>query len=91
MSPIHTDVCGPITTSVRDGYMYFIMFMDDLLRYGYIFMIRRKSESFEVFNRYHNEVKKQIGKSIKTFRSDRGSEYLSNEFMTYLKKNGIIS
>ena len=37
------------------------------------------------------EVEKQIAKSIKILRSDRGGEYLSRKFLDYLKKNGIIS
>ena len=33
---IHTDVCGPMSVSARGGYRYFVTFMDDLSRYGYI-------------------------------------------------------
>ena len=36
-------------------------------------------------------VEKQTGKSIKVLRSDRGGEYLSTEFLDYLKVNGILS
>ncbi|KAM1427662.1 hypothetical protein ACFXTO_020187 [Malus domestica] len=50
-----------------------------------------KSESFEKFKEFKNEVEKQTGKQIKTLRSDRGGEYLSNEFLDYLKECGIIS
>ncbi|KAM1525528.1 hypothetical protein ACFX10_009984 [Malus domestica] len=50
-----------------------------------------KSESFEMFKEFKNEVEKQTGKQIKTLRSDRGGEYLSNEFLDYLKKCGIVS
>ena len=33
---VHTDVCEPMNTSARDGYFYFITFMDNLSRYGYV-------------------------------------------------------
>ena len=49
LSLIHTDVCGPITVSARGGYKYFITFTDDLSRYSYVFLMRHKSESFEMF------------------------------------------
>ena len=55
---IHTDVCGPMNTSARGGYNYFITFTDVLSRYGYVFLMRHKSESFEMFKLYHNEVEK---------------------------------
>ena len=58
LSLIHTDVYRPMKVSSRSGYRYFIMFMDDLSRYGYIFLIRHKSESFKMFIRYHSEVEK---------------------------------
>ncbi|KAM2811016.1 hypothetical protein COP1_043727 [Malus domestica] len=53
--------------------------------------MKYKSESFEMFKEFKNEVEKQTGKQIKTLRSDRGGEYLSNEFLDYLKECGIVS
>ncbi|KAM1643804.1 hypothetical protein ACFX2K_013588 [Malus domestica] len=50
-----------------------------------------KLESFERFKEFKNEVEKQTGKQIKILRSDRRGEYLSNEFLDYLKECGIIS
>ena len=50
-----------------------------------------KSEAFEKFKDFRVEVEKQLGKSIKLLRSDRGGEYLSDEFQNYLKENGIVS
>ena len=70
LSPIHTDVYRPITVNARGGYICFITFIDDLSRYGYVFLMRHKSESFEMFKRYRNEVEKQTRKSIKVLRSD---------------------
>ena len=36
-------------------------------------------------------MEKQLGRSIKTLRSDRGGEYLSQEFLDYLLYHGIRS
>ena len=80
-----------MNTSARGGFRYFIMFTDDLSRYGYVYLLRHKSDSFEMFKRYRNEVEKQTKKKIKILRSDRGGEYLSSEFLTYLEENGILS
>ncbi|KAK9034771.1 hypothetical protein V6N11_076828 [Hibiscus sabdariffa] len=88
---IHSDVCGPINTQARGGYQYFITFTDDFSRYGYIYLMRHKSESLEKFKEFKNEVQNQHGKSIKALRSDRGGEYLSQEFDELLKEYGIVS
>jgi transposase InsO family protein len=88
---IHTDVCGPMSTCTRNGDRYFITFTDDYSRYGYVYLMRHKSESFEKFKEFKTEVENQLNKSIKALRSDRGGEYLSYEFTMYLKECGIVS
>src|SRR4051812_30983037 len=49
---VHSDVCGPMSTIARGGYEYFITFTDDLSRYGYIYLMKHKSESFEKFKEF---------------------------------------
>ena len=56
-----------------------------------MYLIKHKSESFEKFKEFKNEVQNQLGKSIKLLRSDRGGEYLSQEFQDHLKDCGIVS
>ena len=87
---IHTDVCGPMNSVARGGFQYFITFTDDLSRYGYIYLMRNKAESFERFKEFQNEVQNHTGKTIKFLQSDRGGEYLSHEFSDHLKSCGIV-
>ena len=46
---IHTDVCGPMNISTKEGYYYFIIFSDDLSRYGYVYLMKHKSKLFKIF------------------------------------------
>ena len=75
----------------RGGYYYFITFIDDHSRYSSVYLMKHKSEAFEKFKEYQNQVEKQMGKVIKNLQSDRCGEYLSGEFQSYLKENGIVS
>ena len=88
---VHTDVCGPMSTQAKGGYEYFITFMNDYLRYGYMYLMRRKSEAFEKFKKFRAEVENQLGKRVKAIWSDRGGEYLLGDFKDYLTQNGIVS
>ncbi|KAJ9567138.1 hypothetical protein OSB04_003104 [Centaurea solstitialis] len=88
---VHTNVCGPFSHEARGGYRYFITFTDDFSRYGYVYLMRHKSESFEKFREYHNEVQNQLDRKIKFLRSNRGGEYLSQEFGNHLMECGIVS
>ena len=53
--------------------------------------MKHKDESFEKFKTFKNEVQNQLGKSIKSLRTDRGGEYLGQDFDDYLKDCGIVS
>ncbi|XP_070035387.1 uncharacterized protein [Nicotiana tomentosiformis] len=65
---IHTYVCGPMEIQARGGYSYFITSTDDMSRYGFVYIMKHKSESFEMFKRFRSEVEKHTGKSIKVLR-----------------------
>ena len=88
---IHSDVCGPFNQMATGGFYYFITFIDDLSRYGHLYLMKYKSESFEKFKEFKVQVENQMGKSIKILRSDRGGENLYTEFIGFLKEHCIIS
>ena len=88
---IHSDVCGPLNRPARGGFYYFVTFTDDFSRYGYVYLMKHKSETLEKFKEFRNEVENQLGKKVKAIRSDRGGEYLSLEFDDYLKECEIVS
>ena len=67
---IHTNVCGPMNVPTRNGLRYFVTFTDDLSRYGYIYLMKHKSKSFEKFKEFQSEVENQLGKKIRHLRSD---------------------
>ncbi|KAL4367225.1 hypothetical protein GQ457_05G023000 [Hibiscus cannabinus] len=83
---IHSDVCGLMNTQARGGFQNIITFTDDFSRYEYIYLMCHKSEALEKFKKFKNEVHKQHSKSIKALRSDRGGEYLSQDFDELLKE-----
>ena len=54
---IHTDICGSFPTVSWNGQQYFITFIDDFSRYGYLYLIHEKSQSLEVSNRSKLKLK----------------------------------
>ena len=61
----------------RGGYRYFLTLTDDLSRYGYIYLMKHKSETFEKFKEFQSEVENHRNKKIKFLRSDHREKYLS--------------
>ena len=97
---IHTDICGSFPTASWNGQTYFITFINNFSRCGYLYLIHDKSQSLDVFKNYKAEVENQLNKRIKSFRSERGGEYYGKydgsgeqrlgPFAKFLEECGII-
>ena len=72
---IHSDIYGPFPTTSWNGQRYFITFIDDYPRYGYLYLIHEKSQALDVFKTFKVEVELQFGKKIKIVKSNGGGEY----------------
>jgi transposase InsO family protein len=87
---IHSDLCEMNGILTRVAKKYFITFIDDATRYCQLYFVKTKDEALNCFKIYKAEVENQLEKKIKRVRSDRGGEYLSNEFSEYCAEHGII-
>jgi len=57
------------------GYRYFITFIDDYSRFGWIDLLQEKSSSLDAFKSFKAAIELKIGKNIKCIRFDRGGQY----------------
>lgn len=51
--------------------------------------MKEKSEAFTKFKRFKMMVEQETGTTIKTFRTDRGGEFTSQEFQDSCNDSGI--
>ena len=86
---IHNDICDLKFIQIRGGNKYFITFVDDSIKYCYVYLLKSKDEAIEKFVLYQNEVENQLNKKIKVLKSDRGGEYES-PFVEVCAQHGII-
>ena len=86
---IHTDVSGIIRIANDWGAQYFVSFLDDYSKMGFVYLMKRKSQVYEKFLQFKNWVEKQTGKKILRVRSDQGGEYTSAEFLALEQNEGI--
>ena len=80
-----------MSVEAHSGYHCFLTFTDDLSRYGYIYLMKHKYETFEKFKEFQSEVENHRNKKIIFLRPDHGGEYLSYGFRLQLKQCGIVS
>ena len=86
---VHSDICGPISTTSLGGSKYFVTFIDDYTRYTEVVMLKNRSEVLSAFKKYMLRVKRETSHNIKVLRTDNAKEYISKEFTELLESEGI--
>jgi hypothetical protein len=83
---VHSDVFGPMSIPSLGKSLYYVSFIDDLLRKTWIYFLRKKSKFFDKFKEFKALVENQTEKRIKVLRTDNGREFYGNEFEEFYKK-----
>jgi hypothetical protein len=80
---IHTDVCGPMIVASLNGYLYYVLFIDDHSRKTLIYFLKTKDGFLAIFQEFKAQVENLTGRRIKVLRSDNGGEYTSRGFSDF--------
>jgi hypothetical protein len=84
---IHTNVWTSPSLSLG-GRKYYITFTDDYSRYTITRLLKAKSKAFQAYKDFAAWALTQHGAKIKRLHSDRGGEYIGDEFNQYLNAQG---
>jgi transposase InsO family protein len=87
---VHSDLCEMNGNLTKGGKRYFMTFIDDCIRFCYVYLLKIKDEALNYFKAYKAEVENQLERKIKRLRPDRGGEYFSSEFSEFCVEHGII-
>ena len=72
---VFSDVWGPTPTSVG-RYSYYVSFIDDFSKFTWIYLLKKRSEVFQVFSNFKNLVERKLNTKIIAIQSDwGGGEY----------------
>ena len=61
---IHSDVCGPMSSSSLSGYVYYVSFIVDFSRKTWIYFMKNKDEVFRKFKEFKGLIKNHTEKNI---------------------------
>jgi len=86
---IHSDLHGPLPIATHQGYKYWITFIDDSTRFRAVYLLKTKSQAFEVFKEYKAWAENQLSAKILELQDDKGGEYMSREFLEFTTQHGI--
>ena len=87
---IHSDLWGPAPVKSLGGWHYYVSFMDDKTRETKLYLLCAKSETFKTYKKFEAWAAKQRNTPIKCLQTDRGGEFMSDEFTGYLESQGTM-
>jgi histone deacetylase 1/2 len=79
-------VWGKAPTSIG-CYEYYVSFIDDYSKFSWIYLLKKKSKVFEVFQNFQNLVERKFDRKIIAMQTNWGGEY--EKLSPLLKKMGI--
>jgi hypothetical protein len=88
---VHSDIWGPAPFVSKGGYKYYVIFIDDHSCYTWIYFMKRHSELISIYKSFARMIHTQFSTHIKTFRSDSGGEYLSDNFRQFFTSEGTLA
>ena len=65
---VHSDVCGPMSTTSLSRYVYYVSFIDGYSSNTWIYFLKRKYEVFEKFKEFKSLLENLSEKNIKILR-----------------------
>jgi histone deacetylase 1/2 len=71
---IYSDVWGPAQTSVS-GHQFYVSFIDAYSRFTWLYLLKHKSDVFQVFLQFQQHVERLLNKKIVHVQTDWGGEY----------------
>jgi transposase InsO family protein len=77
----------PCLTS--SNYRYWLTFIDNCLRYAWIYLLKCKSKALDAFKLFKAMVKKQDNTVICFIHKDKGGEYIGHKWDVFCSEHGI--
>lgn len=89
------DICGPIEPKTREGYYYFISFIDNWSRYIEAELITNKSSAYNAISSYKSRAENAFSNAqkrprMKVFKSDNAKELTSTKVKELFTKEGVL-
>lgn len=86
---MHMNLCSLMSTLSLSRSKYFINFIDDFSKRTFIFFLKVRSETLNVFKIDRKEAKNQIDQKIKVFIFVQGGEFISRVVVRFCEEQGI--
>jgi transposase InsO family protein len=83
-------VHGLLTVQSQWGHYYWVTIIDNFLHFPALYFLKCKSDVFDVFRKYKAWAENTMGCHIGVLRDNKGGEYMSSMFNSFLAGAGIM-
>jgi len=77
---IYSDVWGPAPLSVG-RHSYYVSFIDDYSKYTWVYLLKKKSDVFQVFHDFQYLVERKFNRKIISLQTDWGGRVSKTELL----------
>jgi histone deacetylase 1/2 len=85
---VYSDLWGPSPTPSKQGYTYYISFVDAYSKFTWIYLLKSKSDALLIFKQFKSLVELQFGQPLKALQTDWGGEF--RPFTKFLTDLGVV-
>ena len=85
-----SDIWGPAPIETLGGRQYYVMFADNYSCLTYLCILCQKSEMFLAYQQFVAWLDHQLAAKIHMLHLDQKGKYTGNEFVLYLKQQGMV-
>lgn len=71
------------------GAKYLVSFIDNYSRRYWMYIIKKKSDVFQMFKEHNRWVELEFEKMIKFFRTNNSGDYIDDKFLIFCKQEDI--
>uniref|UniRef100_A0A2N9GCI3 Integrase catalytic domain-containing protein n=1 Tax=Fagus sylvatica TaxID=28930 RepID=A0A2N9GCI3_FAGSY len=87
---IHADLWGPAPVVASNSFRFYLVLVDEFTKFTWVYLLKHKSETFQVFTQFRAMIDTQFSLPIKILRTDCGGEFLSTPFNQFCLSKGIL-
>ena len=83
------DLFGPMRTASFFGKRYYFFIVDDYSKFIWLLFLSTKDDTIHKFKVFSKKVQNEKGYCMSTIKSNRGGEFLNDEFERFYDQEGI--
>ena len=71
---VHSDVWGPASVISINDFRYYLVLIDEYSKFTWVYLLKNKSNVFDIFKYFKAYVENQLNISLKVLRTNGGGE-----------------